>query len=280
MKYKVLLISLLSTLAIPYGITSEGDRCGRDAGKGNPQREATEEEIAKYQEEAQRIAEEESACCQDVIELVKFNLRVGGMETVDLDRKFQTLTEAANIQATTLENSLDNLTTTLADIPGTDLFTKVTHLTQEINKDKATNEALRREIDARKREQAETNALLHDVIQQHHSSVRQLFLPPEAQPLSDPMPPSDIQPPVISPVLTTEGPTNSLSAYQQELLSRKNQIGDEAWKLLGGENKSLAAALLSSIQQNPGTMIEILFLGKQNFTLCINGEDQYYPYDF
>ncbi len=273
MKYKVLLISLLSTLAIPYGTAAERD-CGREAGKGNPQREATEEEIAKHEAETQRINEQEAARSQQLITLVNCNLKVGGPKTVDLDQKFQTITEGIEIQKVSLENQLDNLNKIVADVSGDDLFEKAVNLIQESKKEKETEQALRREIEALKREQAETNALLDHVLKQSTSLVSEQFQHLELQPPSHPIPPSDAQPPVSSPVVTTH-----LSSYQQELLSRRNQIGDEAWKLLEGENPSLATALLNSIQQNQG-MVEILSLEKNSFTLRVNGKEQYFPYKF
>lgn len=267
MKYKVLLISLLSTLAIPYGITSEGDRCGREAGKGNPQREATEEEIAKH--EAALYATESDEAKAERIKRCRAEM--------ENKPEIKALTKTIDSQATSLSEAVSNLTTLLTDVPGDNLSAQVIHLVQEREKEKITKRALERELQARRLEQAETNALLDDVLKQ--PVVHQLSLSPETHPLSDSIPPSGIQPPVASPVLTTEGPTNSLSTYQQELLSRKNQIGEEAWKLLGGGNKSLAAALLNSIQQNPGA-IEILSLEDNSFTLRIDGDeqDQIYPF--
>jgi hypothetical protein len=73
-----------------------------------------------------------------------------------------------------------------------------------------------------------------------------------------------------------------LSPHQQILLPQREQgkIGDQAWNALGGDNLSLAAALLGSIQGYPGQNVEISYLGANNFKLRVNDKEQNYPYKF
>ena len=74
----------------------------------------------------------------------------------------------------------------------------------------------------------------------------------------------------------------ALSPYQQWLLPQWEQgkIGDRAWAALDGRNPRLAAVLLNRIQAYPGKIVEIFYLGTNNFKLRINGKEKNYPYKF
>jgi hypothetical protein len=250
MKYKILIVSLLSTLAMAFG---EATACDRERPNGNPHRMATEKEIAEHEEETRRIAEQDTPTVQNIIELMFINIQVGGVETVDLAQQFQTLTEGFTIQATSLKNSVNNLTTMLAEISGEDLKEKIINLVQIAEKEKKDRQDLMQTLNGLQNEQAETNRLLK-ALGQHQDPSPLSSTSHEIQPLSSPPTPSS-----HSPRTSIE-----LSSYQQGLLTRKDQIGEEAWKLLGGENASLAAALFNSIQQNSGT-VEILSLENNSF---------------
>ena len=272
MKYKVLIISLLLILAVPYGATA----CGREGRDNNPHRTPTEKEIAEHDEAARRIAEEEIATIPNIIRLVFLNLQAGGIKTVDFGQQFQTLYEGLNIQVTSLESSMNNLTTMLEEISGTGLEEKIANLVQIAEKEKTTKQDLMQTLNRLQNEQAETNALLK-ILGQRLDSSPLSSVPHETQP-SYPALSSNSLAPLTPPNHSTSASTG-LSSYQKGLLTRKDQIGNEAWKLLEGENTSLAAALFNSIQQNLGT-VEILSLENNSFTLRLNGKEQDQLYRF
>jgi hypothetical protein len=73
-----------------------------------------------------------------------------------------------------------------------------------------------------------------------------------------------------------------LSPYQEQLLFRREEgkIGNKAWEALGGGNIALAGTLMGCIQGCPGKVVEIFYLGANNFTLLINGKVQDRAYKF
>ncbi|MBX9805027.1 MAG: hypothetical protein K2Y18_04650 [Alphaproteobacteria bacterium] len=83
--------------------------------------------------------------------------------------------------------------------------------------------------------------------------------------------------------LETKPDTNSPQARLQKL-REQGKIGDTAWKLLNGSNKSLAAALSSTILKssydNPGKIMDALSIGTKSFKLRINGKEQGRLYKF
>ena len=242
-KYNVLFVSLLSTLATPYG--------GAAAMDTEHQTPITNSHPGT-KHEATRQEQADTA-------LSLLNDLVGGDKSVNIIERLQALTETLDWRATSLEEAVNNISTLLSGISGMDLIEKITHLTQEKGKDEATNRGLKRLIDAMKQEQAETNVLLDQVIEQHLPTI------PQPSTLHEPQPPTHS--------------SSSLSSYQEGLLARKSQIGEQTWNLLGGENVKLAAALSGSIQQNPGK-VDILSLETNSFTLRVNGKEQYHPYRF
>lgn len=264
MKYKILLVSLLSTLAIPYGTATAMDWKLRIP-FANPHQ-------IKVANEAQD---------QAAITLSRLDHQIGGNGAIDATQRLQTLTGLIDEKALSLEAAVNTLTEFLSEIPGDDLNAQINYVLQEMNKYKITNQALRQEIDAREHEQAEVNMLLNDVLQQplevdereHEQAEMNILLDDVLQqpllPVQQPMPPE------MQPL-----PYPMLSPYQQELLPRRHQIGDEAWKLLGGENPSLAAALAKRINENSEKTLEVSYVGKKNFKLCINGKHQSQPYTF
>jgi hypothetical protein len=220
MKYKILIVSLLSTLAAPYGTTAAMDRLFEPFTNSRL--------IAKANDTQDKAA----------ITLSRIDHQVGGSGNVDVAQRLQNSTNTLDNRASSLDNAVNNLFSILAEVSGDDLKTKIANLIQASEKEKMITRELREKLNG---------------------------LESESQPSSNPT--------------TQPYPLPTPSSHQQGLLSRKDQIGKEAWNLLGGENASLAAALSNSIQQNSGT-VEILSLESNSFTLRVNGKEQYHPYKF
>jgi len=240
-KYNVLFVSLLSTLAAPYGGAAEGGW--------------------KFQmpfTNSRLIATANETQDQVAITFSRIDQQVGGNGAVDITQRLQTFTQTLGNQATSLEDAINNLAIILAEVPGIDLKTKIANLAQAREKEKMTKRDLMQILSTMQSEQAETNAFLK-VLEQRLPTI------PQPSALHEPQPPTHS--------------SSSLSSYQEGLLARKSQIGDQAWNLLGGENGKLAAALSGSIQQNPGK-VDILSLETNSFTLRVNGKEQYHPYKF
>jgi hypothetical protein len=257
MKYKVLFVSLLSTLVMPYG--------GATAMDWKFELPFTSSHLISTANETQD---------QAAITFSRIDHQVGGNGAIDITQRLQTFTKALGNQAVSLEDAINHLILILAEVPGIDLKTKIANLTQAREKEKMTKRDLMQILSIMQSEQAETNALLK-VLEQKLSPIPQPSIPHETQ---RPTLFSSNLPSVTSPSHST-GTLTGLSSYQQGLFSRKGQIGNEAWKLLGGDNTNLAAALSNSIQQNLGT-VEILTLEKNSFNLSINGKGQDQLYKF
>jgi DNA-binding transcriptional MerR regulator len=143
------------------------------------------------------------------------------------------------------------------------LRAELAKMMQELRKEEATKMALKRDLAARDREQQETKQLLDDILSQKTRS--------EALSTSQDTPPVAL--PLKSSMLE---PSSPLSAFQQQLLSqwREGKIGPKAWAALGGDNVSLAIAVLSSIQGYPGQIMECSFTDNNNFKLLVDGKLQ------
>lgn len=261
MKYKFLIVSLMSTLSVPYGGAMEGEKESKTPITNSPP--VTEHEAIMQE--------------QITVILSHLSRQIGGDESIDPSERLQALTKALDHQAESLEEAINNTTINLSGILGVDSLEKIIYLAQEKSKDEATNRGLKKLINAMRQEQTEKNELFNEVLQQRLSLASQASIPEERQPYYPTLSSSSI-PSSISP---SHSASNSarFSSYQQGLLTRKDQIGSEAWKLLGGENANLAAALFNSIQQNSGT-VEILSLEKNSFTLRLNGKEQDQLYRF
>lgn len=136
------------------------------------------------------------------------------------------------------------------------------NMTEETNKEKETNKALKRSIDARTQEQAEQRELLKDVLQQQNQ-----WIPQEVPPL----PPANH---IITEIAGTSTYQQLLSQWQQ------GKIGPKAWAALNGKNRSLIAELLKAIQGYPGQNLEIIYINTESFKLWIGVKTQSKLYKF
>lgn len=208
---------------------------------------------------------------------------IGREDSIPLEERLENLFTQMGIQGISLDTAIAGLTADLEDVKGDNLSEKIKNLREDKDKDAVTKRALERVILAQKMEQQETKSLLKDILQQRFQADP---LPESAQKgagkeeaaAKETSATQPTQGPL--PTLLSSSLTPPLSPYQEQLRSRRHQIGEKAWQLLGGENPSLAAALLGSIQQNLGKTIEILYLGKNSFTLRVNKKEQYKPYKF
>lgn len=257
MKYKFLIVSLMSTLSVPYG-------------------GAMDQLFELPFTNSRSIATANEMQNQAAIAFSRIDHQVGGKGSVEATQRLHILTTALDSQAASLNDAVNNLTVTLAEIPGIDLRAKIANLTQAAEKEKMTKQDLMQALSRLQNEQAETNVHLK-ILEQHFIHIPQPSAVHGAQPYYPTLSSSSI-PSSISPSHSTSNSAR-FSSYQQGLLTRKDQIGSEAWKLLGGENANLADALFNSIQQNSGT-VEILSLENDSFYLSVDGKRQGKLYKF
>ena len=236
-------------------------------------------EPLKAQEEACAIADLNAAKALSIQDFL--NHQIGGDLSIPIDQRLQALFAQLGLQNRSLGTAVAQLTVALEDIEGDNLSEKINRLLEDKNQEAITKRALQRLIAAQAQEQQEARHLIDDILQQ-----QSILLPepakqeaPKAEeilkkPTADKAPMGTPLPTVVS--IRVPLP---LSSYQQDLLSRRHQIGDVAWKWLSGENPKLAAALAGSIQQNLGT-VEILSLERSSFNLFVDGKRQRKLYRF